>query len=135
MQLSTAELQERVPREAPAEQQNARGVLNGEKDQRLPQFTLRGGGVARALGQDSQVQVGHGKTGVEINGGQVVLDGAVRIAVMFAAQGHEVMRACVEFIKSEQPAANFFGLVEPAVVREQDGAQEQRVGVLVRICR
>ena len=48
------------------------------------------------------MQVGHGKTGVEINGGLSVLDGAVRVAIMFAAQGHEVARACIEFIQIEQ---------------------------------
>jgi hypothetical protein len=37
---------------------------------------------------------------------------------MFAAEGHEVMSACVELIESEEAAANFLGLIEPAVVRE-----------------
>jgi hypothetical protein len=50
---------------------------------------------------------------------------------MLAAQGHEVMSACVEFIKGKKTTADFFGLVEPAVVREEDSAQEQGVGILV----
>jgi len=75
--------------------------------------------------------VGHGKTGVEIDGGLAVLDGAGRIAGVFAAERHEVMSACVELIESEETAADGLGLIEPAVVREQDRSQEQRVGVLV----
>src|ERR1035441_9218777 len=89
VQLRTTELQERVPREPAPEQKNSGGILTGEEDQRLPQFTLRGRDVARALGHDSQVKVGHGKTGVEINGGLAVLDGSGRIAGIFAAEGHE----------------------------------------------
>src|SRR5664280_3227387 len=110
-----------------------RDSLTGEEDQRLPKFTLRGRGVARALGHDSQVKVGHCKTGVEIDGGLAVLDGAGRIAGMFAAEGHEVMSACIELIESEETAANFLGLIEPAGVREQDRSQEQRVGVLLGV--
>ena len=132
-QLRTTELQEGVPREPAPEQKKSGGILTAEEDQRLPKFTLRGRGVARAFGHDSQVKVGHCKTGVEIDGGLAVLDGAGRIAGMFAAEGHEVMSACVELIDSEETAADFLGLIEPAIVREEDRSQEQCVGVLVGV--
>jgi hypothetical protein len=51
-----------------------------------------------------------------------MLDGAACISVMFATQCHKVMRGCIEFVHSEQTATYFFGLLEPAVVGEQDRA-------------
>jgi len=50
-----------------------------------------------------------------------------------ACSRHSAMRyeRRVELIESEETAAGFLGLIEPAVVREQDCSQEHRIGVLM----
>jgi hypothetical protein len=43
------------------------------------------------------------------------------------------MSACVQLIDSQETVADFLGLIEPAIVREEDRSQEQCVGVLVGV--
>ena len=62
-QLRSTQCHERFPSEPAAEQQQPRAVLTLEQQQCLSELPLRRRPILRASGQQSEVQVRHGKTG------------------------------------------------------------------------
>lgn len=74
-------------------------------------------GLAR---HQPEVQMSHGKAGVEVDGSAVVVRGARAIAGRLATERHEIVSAGVELVELEQAHANALCLGAITGVREQD---------------
>ena len=84
----TAKLDQGLACESASEKENSRRIFAIEKRQCSSKFASRRLCIRRALGDEPQVQMGHGEPRVQVGGSLIMLHGADWVASMLPAKGH-----------------------------------------------